>query len=118
MQQQNEEQIANECVEVVSDVWDAIDWDGVSANRRAGIYGELQGKMTAAARCRNLREFHSRLCAKFGVRATFGKDRVSHILGQGDCREHLDMIRRESQYLIMLLRSRNEQRKEAHAAHA
>lgn len=83
-------------------------WDKMDDRARVTIYDEIAGKLLSSSSCPNKEEFLQTICKKLKIReVTTDLNRrfdVVDILELFDDYEFLDMVRRESQYIMTMFR--------------
>jgi hypothetical protein len=99
-------------VDILLEVWKHIDFENMSNTRMMKIYNEFTSKVLAATSVRTKEEFINKLCEKFGIRSLSNPDIVKK-LNKFDNDEFLDLLREETQYLILIMRAIKQDKKQS-----
>lgn len=105
-------------LDVVEGVWMGIDWKTISTRRRMRIYDEYTAKIRSAAHTGRFTSFYGGLCRKMessprGEWAQQTRAAIQNIEKRGFDIDILELIINEYQYIVLLLRERNDARKAA-----
>jgi hypothetical protein len=113
----DKEQLREAAVQLIAAVWSRVDWDGVSAKWRMGIWEEFGSKIQSAAMTSDAHRFVEALARKMDVRS-LNSDTVPFVLSTCDHDALLDLIRNETTLLVLMLRLRQEEKRESRKAAA
>lgn len=116
-----DEELRKDALDVIEAVWHGINWDSVGSRRRMKIYDEYAAKIRSAAHTGGFTHFYDNLCRKmeaapYDAWATQARGAMQRIEKHNLDLDVLELIIAESQYLVLLLRERNEIRKAAKEA--
>lgn len=103
METEKRAQARDDARDLILEVWRSVDWQGVSAVRRMGIYDEFASKIQSAAMTSDLRLFVERLARKMGLRS-FKTTAVDAILLRSDGAATLDVLRNETSLIVVMMR--------------
>ena len=98
---------------VFESVWSEIDFENMRPMRRMKIWDEFSAKVLAATHIRTRYQFLNELCRSFGVQS-LNKPIVWQVIEVFNDDELLNLIRDELQYLILLMRDKNQQKIKLH----
>lgn len=107
----DQERIANE---LLWPIWKGLD-SAYKSRYRQNIWQQFEDNIRSAAYTSRLSTFFDNLCQKLSV--TVRADDVplvQALIGAGEDRAVLKALRDETTYLVLLVRSKNEDRKEAY----
>lgn len=109
-------ELRNDALNVIEAVWHGINWDSVAARRRMKIYDEYAAKIRSSAHTGRFTHFFGNLCRKMesspaGEWAKQARTAIERIEKYELDLDVLELIMVENQYLVLLLRERNETRK-------
>lgn len=106
-----------DAVNIISSVWHGIDWERVGARRRMKIYDEFANKIKSASMTGKLSHFLEKLCDKMDS-GIVESDSVTvleiirNIEAQDYDLEILDILRSETELLVLMMREANQELKE------
>lgn len=108
-----DEELRNNAVQVIESIWHGIVWDRVSSRRRMKIYDEYASKIRSAAHTGRFTHFYVNLCRKmdsspYGEWAEQARTAIERIEKHNLDLDVLELIIAEYQYLILILRQKNE----------
>lgn len=111
------EKLRTDSVVLISAVWSGINWEGVNGKRRMNIYEEFSNKIKSSSQTGKLSHFLEKLCQKMDSRFTSAtSDNVLRIIREIEKDdldlEILDVMRAETELLILLMREKNNEGKE------
>ena len=109
-------ELRDDALNVVEAIWHGINWESVAARRRMKIYDEYAAKIRSSAHTGRFTHFFGNLCrkmessptGKWAEQARIAIERIEKYQLDLDV---LELIIAENQYLVLLLRERNETRK-------
>jgi GH43 family beta-xylosidase len=109
-------ELRDDALNVVEAVWHGINWESVASRRRMKIYDEYAAKIRSSAHTGRFTHFFGNLCrkmessptGKWAEQARIAIERIEKYQLDLDV---LELIIAENQYLVLLLRERNETRK-------
>jgi hypothetical protein len=109
-------ELRDDALNVVEAVWHGINWEAVAARRRMKIYDEYAAKIRSSAHTGRFTHFFGNLCRKMessptGKWADQARTAIERIEKYQLDLDALELIIVENQYLVLLLRERNETRK-------
>jgi len=109
-------ELRKDALDVVEAVWHGINWDSVSGKRRMKIYDEYAAKIRSAAHTGRFTHFFGGICRKMEASPTGewgaqARDAIARIEKHDLDLDVLELIIAENQYLVLLLRERNDIRK-------
>ena len=115
-------ELRSDALDVIEAIWHGINWDSVSARRRMKIYDEFAAKVRSSAHTGRFTTFFGDLCRRmesqpwgdWAKQAQIAIDRIEKYELDLDV---LELILHEYQYLVLLLRERNDKRKEEKDTH-
>ena len=90
-------------VNILLNVWRNIDWDSIGNQRLMSIYDEFSSKLLASTGVRTKEQFLNKICQKWGIRSLTDQSIVD-LLDLFESDELLETIRKEHQYLVLLMR--------------
>lgn len=116
-----DEELRKDALAVIEGVWHGIDWKTVGGRRRMKIYDEYTAKIRSAAHTGRFTTFYGNLCRKMessphGKWAAQARTAIQQIESHALDLDVLELIIDENQYLVLLLREKNEARKAAREA--
>lgn len=109
-------ELRKDALDLIEAIWHGIDWESVTGKRRMKIYDEYAAKIRSSAHTGRFTHFFGNLCrkmeslpqGKWAQQARISIERVEkHELDL----DVLELIMDENQYLVLLLRDRNDTRK-------
>lgn len=111
------EKLRQDAVSLVSSVWHGINFDNISNRRRMKIYDEFANKIKSASATGKTSQFLEKLCEKMDsniIEADAGKvlEVVRDIEAQDLDLEILDVLRSETELIVLLMREANNELKE------
>ena len=111
-----DEELRKDALDVIESVWHGINWDSVGGRRRMRIYDEYTAKIRSAAHTGRFTQFYDNLCQKMeasphGDWASQARVAIQRIEKRSLDLDVLELILSESQYLVLLLREKNDVRK-------
>lgn len=109
-------ELRDDALNVVEAIWHGINWESVATRRRMKIYDEYAAKIRSSAHTGRFTHFFGNLCrkmessptGKWAEQARIAIERIEKYQLDLDV---LELIIAENQYLVLLLRERNETRK-------
>lgn len=109
-------ELREDALNVIEAVWHGINWESVSGKRRMKIYDEYAAKIRSSAHTGRFTHFFGNLCRKMesapaGDWARQARTAIERIEKYELDLDVLELIMVENQYLVLLLRERNETRK-------
>jgi len=115
------EELRKDALDIVESVWHGIDWKSVGGRRRMKIYDEYTAKIRSAAHTGRFTSFYGNLCRKmesspYGDWAVQARTAITRIEKHSLDLDILELIIDEHQYLVLLLREKNEARNAAREA--
>jgi hypothetical protein len=108
---QNNKELREKALRLVMSVWKCINWDNISPSRRMRIYDELTSKIKSAALTSSLSSMAARLQEKWGVRCV-KDDSILDIIDGDDSGKVLNVLREETQIIVLMLRVAIEKERE------
>jgi len=111
------EKLRQDAVGLVSAVWHGISFDNISSRRRMKIYDEFANKIKSASATGKTSQFLEKLCEKIDsniIEADAGKvlEVIRDIESQDLDLEILDVLRSETELIVLLMREANNELKE------
>jgi hypothetical protein len=111
------EKLRQDAVSLVSAVWHGISFDNISSRRRMKIYDEFANKIKSASATGKTSQFLEKLCEKMDsniIEADAGKvlEVIRDIEAQDLDLEILDILRSETELVVLLMREDNNELKE------
>jgi len=111
------ENLRQDAVSLVSAVWHGINFDNISSRRRMKIYDEFANKIKSASATGKTSQFLEKLCEKMNsniidVDAPKVLEVIRDIETQDLDLEILDVLRSETELIVLLMREANNELKE------
>lgn len=111
------EKLRQDAVGLVSAVWHGINFDNINSRRRMKIYDEFANKIKSASATGKTSQFLEKLCEKMDsniIEADAGKvlETIRDIESQDLDLEILDVLRSETELIVLLMREANNELKE------
>jgi hypothetical protein len=109
-------QALERAADIVLAVWRRVDKGGMAKSRLYGIYDELNSKIRSAALTSDLVRFTENLGRSFGIRdlADTTLLELVTLLGPDDHRAVLDALRNETSFVVLEVRLKSEEKREAY----
>ncbi len=111
------EKLRQDAVDLISSVWHGINWDNVSSRRRMKIYDEFANKIKSASATGKTSLFLEKLCDKMDSNiietdASNVLEIIRDIEAQDLDLEILDVLRSETELIVLMMREVNNELKE------
>ncbi len=111
------EKLRQDVVGLISAVWHGINWDNVGGRRRMKIYDEFANKIKSASATGKTSQFLEKLCEKMDSNiietdAPKVLEVIRDIEAQDLDLEILDVLRSETELIVLLMREANNELKE------
>lgn len=111
------EKLRQDAVGLISAVWHGINWDNVGSRRRMKIYDEFANKIKSASATGKTSQFLEKLCEKMDsniIEADAPKvlDVIRDIEARDLDLEILDVLRSETELIVLIMREVNNELKE------
>lgn len=108
-----DEELRKDALDVIETVWHGLNWENIGSRRRMRIYDEFVAKIRSAAHTGRFSQFYGNLCRKIGSAppdewAAQAREAIQRIEERKLDLDILELIIDEDQYLILLLREKND----------